>query len=202
MKDGTRAGLILVGITAIALAAGLLLGRLPDSASEPNSTSSAPDSLQSMIGKPANDFSLPSTTGQPVTLSGLKNKNVILFFNEGIGCYPACWNQIAALKPSDDFSKRNTVALSIVPDSADSWQQANKKMPELTQATILLDTDKQVSAEWGMLSLPSSMHRGTLPGHSYVIVDKEGIVRYAKDDAQMGVRNKELLEEIDKINGL
>ena len=49
------------------------------------------------------------------------------------------------------------------------------------------------------MTLTSSMHRGQFPGHSYVIIDKEGNVRLARDDEQMAVRNKELLVEIDKL---
>ena len=199
MNDGVKTGLILTGITAAALGVGIGLNKLPDDKDGAISSSSTPDSLQGLIGKPAADFSLKNVSGQPMTLSGLKGKNVILFFNEGIGCYPACWNQIAALKPSAELEKRDTIALSIVPDSSDSWRQATKKMPELAAATILLDTDKSVSAQYGMLTVPSSMHRGSLPGHSYVIVDKDGIVRYTRDDARMGVINSELLAEIDKL---
>ncbi|KKS98057.1 MAG: Alkyl hydroperoxide reductase/ Thiol specific antioxidant/ Mal allergen [Candidatus Woesebacteria bacterium GW2011_GWB1_43_14] len=34
----------------------------------------------------------------------------------------------------------------------------------------------------------------------YIIVDKEGVVRFLLDDADMRIRNKELLEELDKIS--
>ena len=50
-----------------------------------------------------------------------------------------------------------------------------------------------------LLSLPSSMHKGQLPGHTYVVIDKEGIVRYVKDDVSMAVRNQELIAEINKL---
>ena len=72
-------------------------------------------------------------------------------------------------------------------------------MPELSTATVLLDTDKQISIAYNMLSLPSSMHKGQLPGHTYVVIDKDGIVQYVKDDVQMAVRNQELIAEIDKL---
>ena len=59
---------------------------------------------------------------------------------------------------------------------------------------------KDVSREYGMLSLPSSMHKGQYPGHTYLILDKDGMVRFVRDDPQMAVRNDELKAELAKIN--
>lgn len=155
--------------------------------------------FDNLLGKPAPDFTLESYDGKKYTLSSLKGKNVIIFFNEGLMCYPACWNQIAAFGEDTEFSKKNTIVLNITADPKNDWQDAVKKMPELAQATVLFDTQRKVSLEYGVLTLTSSMHRGQFPGHTYVIVDKDGIVRFAKDDASMAVRNKELSTEIDKI---
>ena len=44
------------------------------------------------------------------------------------------------------------------------------------------------------------MHKGQFPGHTYLIIDKEGIVRFIKDDVQMAVRNDELKAELEKLN--
>lgn len=152
-----------------------------------------------LTGKKAPDFTLESYDGKKYSLSSLRGKNVILFFNEGLMCYPACWNQVAAFGSDKEFSKKNTVVLNINVDPKDEWEKAYEKMPELSRATVLLDSNRIVSQNYGVLSLPSSMHRGQFPGHSYVIVDKEGIVRLTRDDEQMAVRNKELLAEIDKL---
>ena len=55
-------------------------------------------SFKEAIGKKAPDFELESITGEKIKLSDyLGKKNVVLFFNEGSMCYPACWNQIAVL---------------------------------------------------------------------------------------------------------
>lgn len=156
-------------------------------------------SLNDLVGKAAPDFTLESYNGDKTTLSSLKGKNVVLFFSEGLMCYPACWDQIAAFGKDNQFNDKNTVVLTIVNDPKNDWKGAVEKMPELAQATVLLDTDKKVSMTYNMLSLPSSMHKGQLPGHTYVVIDKEGIVRYVKDDVQMAVRNQELIAEIDKL---
>ena len=155
--------------------------------------------FNNLVGKTAPDFTLESFDGKKYTLGSLKGKNVLLFFNEGLMCYPACWNQVTAFGSDTEFSKKNTVVLNINVDPKDEWKKAYDKMPELARATVLIDTDRSVSQTYGVLTLPSSMHRGQFPGHSYVIVDKDGIIRFTQDDDQMAVRNKELLSEIDKL---
>ena len=72
-------------------------------------------------------------------------------------------------------------------------------MPELSAATVLFDNNRSVSTTYGVLNLSSSMHRGQYPGHSYVLVDREGVVRFTKDDSQMAVRNDALATEIEKL---
>ena len=155
--------------------------------------------FNNLVGKTAPDFTLASYSGDLVTLSQLKGKNVILFFNEGLMCYPACWNQIAAFGKDTQFKDKNTVVLNIVVDSKEKWQEAVTKMSDLSAATVLLDVDRKVSSTYGVLNLPSSMHKGQFPGHSYVVIDKNGVVRFANDDTQMAIRNKELLSEISNL---
>lgn len=155
--------------------------------------------FESLVGKPAPDFTLDSFDKRKIALSALKGKRVILFFNEGLMCYPACWNQIAALGKDTELQDKS-VLLSITVDPKDEWQKAIAKMPELAQATVVFDSTREVARQYGVLTLPSSMHKGQFPGHSYVIIDKEGIVRFARDDTAMAVRNKELLLELGKIN--
>lgn len=155
--------------------------------------------FDNLMGKEAPDFTLEDFGGKKITLSSLKGKNVVLFFNEGLMCYPACWNQIAAFGSDSEFSQKNTVVLSITVDPKGDWKDAVTKMPELAKATVLFDSDRAVSTIYGVMTLDSSMHRGQFPGHTYVIVDKDGVVRFARDDSQMAVRNKELLAEVAKL---
>ena len=189
-------------VLILVVIAGLMLG-LAALTNKPNKnqehTANTPDSLSSMVGKPAPDFSLQDQNGKSFKLSDMRGKKVVLFFNEGIMCYPACWNQMASLGADSKLNSKQVVSASIVNDQADQWTQALKKMPELGKGTILLDTDKKVSQRYGMLSLPSSMHRGSMPGHTYLVIDENGIVRYTLDDPQMGIRNDEIIKEIDKI---
>ena len=152
-----------------------------------------------LINQPAPDFTLPTFDGKNIQLSQMRGKNVLLFFNEGLMCYPACWDQITAFGADSGFAAANAVVLNITVDPQSQWQQAIVKMPKLAAATVLLDTQKETSAKYGVLSLESSMHRGQFPGHTYVLIDKKGIVRFQLDDPTMAIRNKQLLEEIAKL---
>ena len=155
--------------------------------------------FQSLLGSPAPDFKLASYDGKTINLSDYKGKNLVLFFSEGAMCYPSCWDQINSFTNDSGFSKENTVVLTIVVDPKTDWDGVVKQDPKIAKATVLLDSDKSVSKSYGVLTVDSSMHRGSFPGHSYVVIDKDGIIRYEKDDPNMGINNKELLADISKL---
>ena len=158
------------------------------------------DKFNALVSKQAPDFTLNSYDDKKITLSSQKGKKVVLFFTEGVMCYPSCWNQIAAFGKDDVFKKEDTVVFSIVVDTKNEWKRAIDKMPELGATTVLFDSSKTISKEYGVLSLPSSMHKGQFPGHTYLVIDKEGVVRFIKDDPQMAIRNDELKTELEKLN--
>lgn len=157
--------------------------------------------LNNLFGKPAPAFSFADREGKIYSQENLRGKDVVLFFNEGLMCYPACWNQIAAFAQDPRLKDNDIVVLSVVVDSKKDWQQAVEQMPELAQATVVFDAGAAASKKFGVLSTPSSMHPGSLPGHTYVVIDKEGIVRYIFDDPNMAIRNDQLALEISKLNG-
>lgn len=156
--------------------------------------------FKNLVGKKAPDFTLSSSNNDDISLSSLKGKKVVLFFNEGLMCYPACWNQIVELSKDKRFASQDIVVLNVVVDSSAEWKQAISQMPDLAKSTVLFDATKSVSQNYGVLALSSSMHRGSNPGHSYVVIDKEGIVRYVFDDPSMGIQNDTIISELGKIN--
>ena len=153
------------------------------------------------VGKKAPDFELESIAGEQIKLSDyLGKKNVVLFFNEGSMCYPACWNQMAELGNDSRFNtENNIVALSIVTDPKDQWLDIVSKSTNLTRSKIIFDTGRVVSKAYDVLNLNSSMHRGSLPGHTYFIIDKEGIIRFIMDDPNMALANDKLIKEIEAL---
>lgn len=160
----------------------------------------ATESTNSLVGKPLPDMQLTDKTGQPYPMQDLKGKNVVLFFSEGIMCYPACWDQIVAFGTDPRFNSGDTVALSVVTDKPSEWEQAKNKMPDIAKATILFDQGARASKQYGLLSSHSSMHAGEMPGHTYILIDKQGIVRDVYDDDKMAVNNDLVSQKISELN--
>ncbi len=202
-KKNTTAIIVTIAIVAFVIGGIYMLGRGsgdPQAGGDPmhpGSATASSGSPNDLVGKPAPQFSLQDRHGTTYTNDSLKGKNVVLFFNEGIMCYPACWNQMVALPQLNDS---NTIALSVVIDQPSDWQSAIQKMPELGNATVLFDTQKAVSNEFGMLTVNSSMHYGSYPGHTFVVIDKQGIVRYVFDDPNMGIDNDKITSELATLH--
>ena len=152
------------------------------------------------VGQKAPNFTLESIEGKTVKLSDYKEKNIVLFFTEGSMCYPACWDQMAAFGNDERFNNDNTIVFSITPDQREEWLKIVEKVPKLSKAKILFDSTRAVSAAYDVLSLPSSMHKGSYPGHTYFIIDKDMNIRYAFDDPAMAIQNDRIAAEITKLD--
>lgn len=158
------------------------------------------ETLESLAGKPLPPIQLTDKDGKVHTMEDFKGKYTVLFFNEGLMCYPACWNQIVAFGSDQRFNTGDIQAISVVVDSREEWQRAIAKMPQLAKATTMHDVGAIASKQLGVLTTKSSMHRGSLPGHTYIIIDKNGIVRYVFDDPNMAIANDMLLKKIAELN--
>ncbi len=161
--------------------------------------SSSSSSSSEWVNKKAPDFDLEDFEGNKVSPASLKGKNVVLFFTEGLMCYPACWDQMAKLGTDGRFNDEKTVAYSVIIDPKSEWKKAFDKMPELRKTKVLFDVYRTASRSYNALNVTSSMHQGSFPGHTYYLIDKEGIIRYYYDDPQMGIRNDLIYEELKKI---
>lgn len=193
---------ILIGLAAIVIG-GLVLF-VGDKAPSDTKSAITPDIKEKIyfkeaIGKPAPDFTLESIDGATVKLSDYRGKNVVLFFNEGSMCYPACWDQVEKLGADARFDTENIAAFSIVTDTRKQWLDIVSKTPNMAKAKILFDTSRLVSKAYDVLYLDSPMHPGVFPGHTYFIIDKEGVIRFTLDDPNMALANDKLIKEIEKI---
>ena len=109
MRKNTRTYLI-AGLAALAAVAGgvALLNSDKTSAQK----QSADTTGNGLIGKPLPNIQLADKDGRTFSLESLKGKNAVLFFNEGLMCYPACWNQMVAFGTDPRFNSAGTVAIS------------------------------------------------------------------------------------------
>jgi peroxiredoxin Q/BCP len=170
-----------------------------DSMHEESSMAVNNEAMNSLIGKPIPEIQLSNKDGKVYTAVDFKGKNTVLFFNEGLMCYPACWNQMAAFGSDARFNSDQIQTISIVVDSASDWQKAIDKMPELAKVVTMFDVNAKASQQLGILTTASSMHTGSLPGHTYIVIDKDGIVRYVFDDPNMAIGNEMLFGKIGEL---
>lgn len=193
-----KSNMLLVIFILLAFVAGLIFNPIIFGRSG-DTSASGKISFEDAIGKKAPSFILEDLNGDKIKLSDYQGKSVVLFFNEGAMCYPACWNQIAALSKDERLNNDKVVSFSIVVDSKSTWDDITKKSPQMAKAKMLFDTKRTVSTAYDVLSLESTMHPGSYPGHTYVVIDKESLIRYTLDDPNMGIWNDKLVEMISKL---
>lgn len=193
MTSITKTIIVIAVIVVAILAAATGLFKL--SKNQQPVTVSNPNDL---VGKPMPRLDLTDKDGRLFDWASLKDKKVVLFFNEGLMCYPACWDQMAAFGKDQRFNNDTTAAISIITDSPHEWDRAVQKMPDLAKELTLFDAQAKVSKDLGLLSLPSSMHPGQSLGHTYMLIDKQGVVREVIDDPNMAVNNDKVWEKINQ----
>lgn len=153
------------------------------------------------VGEEAPDFTLPSATGGTYQLSAQRGKTVLLYFHEGLMCAP-CWQQVTDVQRDiAQFSAvgvDEVVAISIDPLDAQAQHasQAGVSIPALA------DVDKAVSQRYDALSY--GMMNGAMPGHTFILVGADGIIRWRADyggppDFTMYVPNETLLAELRRV---
>jgi peroxiredoxin len=147
-------------------------------------------------GTEAPDFTLPSTSGETVTLSSFRGqKHVLLAF------FPAafssvCTTEFCAL--SDDFDAFFSADVQVLPISVDN-------VPSLTEfrdkhamrLELLSDFKREVATAYGVF-LPSYL----VANRAYFLIDQTGIVRWAHVEEHPGYKreNAEILAAIGALS--
>ncbi|QLQ15547.1 MAG: peroxiredoxin family protein [Micropruina sp.] len=162
-------------LAAIALIAGMLLTSQTTSATTSN---------------PAPDFTLRTTSDATVTLSALRGKPVLLYFNEGAGC-GACIMQMGEIeKRKADF---DALGITVLPIVMNTKADITADMNRYGVTTPFLLDDGAVSKAYGTLG--KGMH-ADLPGHSFVLIDASGVQRWYGEYPSMWLDPTDLLREV------
>ena len=156
---------------------------------------SARPQAQPAVGQTAPDFSLPSTSGTPMTLSSWRGrKNVLLAF------FPLAFTSVCSremcefYEDVDQFAAAETEVFGISVDSSPTHREFQFKNGIRTE--MLSDFKREVSRRYGVLDEENFFsHR------SYFLVDKAGVLRWMHveaDDGQMR-EVRDILEQIRKL---
>jgi peroxiredoxin len=146
------------------------------------------------VGAPAPDFTLPSTSGQSVTLSALRGKNVLLAFFP-LAFTSTCTAEMCAF--SEDYSRfqgKNTVVLPISVDSVPTLKEFKAK--ERMAVDLLSDFKREVTRKYGTL-----LDEQFFSKRAYVLIDATGTVRWTHEERELGQRreNSELLAQLSAL---
>ena len=143
------------------------------------------------VGSVAPDFTLPSTSGSEVTLSGLRGKNVLLAFFP-LAFTGTCTAELCAF--TEDHGAFRDAGAELLPISVDSIPTLREfKAKERISVDLLSDFKREVSRRYGTL-LEDRFHSN----RAYVLIDRDGIVRwtFAEEATRNRRENAELLERI------
>jgi len=98
-------------------------------------------------GKPAPTFTLPSDTGEPVSLESLRGRPVVLYFYPRDDT-PGCTVQACGIRDAwSEFVARGVVVLGVSPDSPASHRKFREKYG--LPFTLLSDEKHEVAERYG-----------------------------------------------------
>lgn len=146
------------------------------------------------LGTQAPDFTLPSTSGNPVTLSSLRGKSVLLAFFP-LAFTSVCTAELGAI--SGDIGAFRGAHVEVLPISVDSIPTLKEfKAKEHLTLDLLSDFKREVSRLYGTL-----LEDKFFSQRAYVLLDRDGIVRWVHGEEHSGMKreNSELLAEIARL---
>ena len=134
--------------------------------------------IRLQAGDPAPDFSLPSDTGETVTLSDFRGQRVIVYFYPA-AMTPGCTKQACDFSDSlDRLKAEGYTVVGISPDTPEKLAGFREK--EGLGIILLSDPDKKVLTSWGAFGekkLYGKLIHGVI--RSTFVVDPEGVLEYA-----------------------
>jgi peroxiredoxin Q/BCP len=106
-------------------------------------------SMLPVIGKPAPDFHLPSTTGETISLKQFKGKKTVVLYFYPKDETPGCTREACDMRDGyEEFSKNNVVVLGVSNDDMETHVRFRDK--QSLPFPLLSDPDASVSKMFGV----------------------------------------------------
>jgi mycoredoxin-dependent peroxiredoxin len=154
--------------------------------------------LALQVGEKAPDFELDSSKGGKLKLSSLKGKNVLINFY--VLDFSPTWIKDLQASGSDNYSQfqaENTEVLGMSVNAAFS-QKAFADFAKINYP-LLSDSSGKTMTAFGVFDPERRQAK-----RSYIIIDKEGVVRYLNirpnNSEKDLLSTEELLNEVKKVN--
>ena len=130
-------------------------------------------------GDPAPDFTLPTDTGEEVSLAGLRGRKVIVYFYPA-AMTPGCTKQACDFSDSlEGLSSRGYEVLGISPDKPEKLAKFRER--DHLSITLLSDPSKETLGAYGAFG-EKKLYGKTVEGviRSTFVVDEQGKVDLAQ----------------------
>lgn len=142
-----------------------------------NQNAQKTETAQLKEGAAAPDFTLPTDDGRQIKLSDYRGKQTVVLYFYPKDETPGCTKQACAFRDSlADYKKENIEVLGVSVDSVEAHKEFKKN--QKLNFTLLADTDKKVSSQYGVLSAAGYSSRTTF------VIGKDGTIKkiYQKVD--------------------
>lgn len=146
------------------------------------------------VGAMAPDFTVPSTSGESVTLSAFQGRKYVLLAFFPAAFTSVCTSELCAF--GDDFDQFASHDVEVLPISVDNVPSLNEFRSKYGMRVALLsDFRRDVATAYGVL-LPS-----LVANRAYFLIDKEGVLRWAHVEEHPGHRrdNEEIFSAIENV---
>ena len=179
----------------LALGVGLAAAVVALSFALPGRKTSIPASARVSSGLAPTFSERDVVSGRRITSAGLRGRNVLLFFSEGVMCQ-ACFEQIQSLEQrAAELESRGLTLVNITTDPPDVLRQTVEQYGIKTP--MISDQTGVMSMSYGAIG--QGMHANT-DGHTFVLVDRTGRIRWRRDYTTMFVPPDKLLAAIPNVD--
>jgi peroxiredoxin Q/BCP len=124
------------------------------------------------VGDRAPDFTLPSGTGEPLTLSSLLGRTPVVLYFYPKDDTPGCTAEACSFRDQySEFAEAGAQVVGVSSDSVESHRRFADR--HHLPMTLLSDREGKVRALYGVRAT-----LGILPGRATFVIDAHGIVRH------------------------
>ena len=149
-------------------------------------------------GTAAPDFTLPDQDGQPVTLSQLRGKRVLVYFYPKAST-PGCTTQACGLRDTQtELVALNTVVLGISPDPGKRLKSFIEK--QQLNFTLLGDEDHAVAEAFGVWGPKKFMGKEYDGIHRIsFLIDEQGVISKVFDEFKTSNHHQVVLDYLKSL---